>query len=201
MVERPILRFPDPVNATRPTGNPRAQPRTAGPGRARQGERFQATFDRLSAAFASDDSLVALRQDPAGIAPERALVFVTAGSVSNFAKVAREAGFEVLSEEELESLEDYPEGFQPAGDAARLDRTLYATIPTIESFQQMLSLWRAHQRGENAPYGDAPWWKVFDLLLELRPWGPQDRLGDTARAVIEDRLAFRPDEDPISIEF
>ncbi|MDF1600954.1 S8 family serine peptidase [Mesorhizobium sp. YIM 152430] len=155
----------------------------------------------MSAAFASDDPLVALRQDPAGIAPERALVFVTAGSVANFAKVAREAGLEVFSEEELETLEDYPEGFQPAGDAASLARTLYATIPTIESFQQMLSLWRAHQRGENAPHGAAPWWGVFDLLLELRPWGPQDRLGDTARAVIEDRLAFRAGEDPISIEF
>ncbi|TIP09217.1 MAG: hypothetical protein E5X73_28380 [Mesorhizobium sp.] len=201
MVERPILRFPDPVNGTRPTGSPRAQPRPSGPGRARQGERFQATFDRLSAALAGDDPLVALRQDPVGIAPERALVFVTAGSVSDFARVAREAGLEVFSEEELETLEDYPKGFQPAGDAARLARTLYATIPTVESFQQMLSLWRAHQRGEKAPHGAGPWWKVFDLLLELRPWGPQDRLGDTARAVIEDRLAFRPDEDPISIEF
>lgn len=201
MVERPILRFPDPVNAIRPTGSPRVPPRPSGPGRARQGQRFQATFDRLSAAFAGDDPLVALRQDPAGIAPERALVFVTAGSVADFARVAREAGLEVFSEEELETVEDYPEGFQPAGDAARLTRTLYATIPTVESFQQMLSLWRSHQRGENAPYGAGPWWKVFDLLLELRPWGPQDRLGDTARAVIEDRLAFRADEDPISIEF
>jgi hypothetical protein len=126
---------------------------------------------------------------------------VTAGSIANFAKVAREAGLEVFSEEELESLEDYPDGFQPAGDAARLARTLYATIPTVESFQQMLSLWRAHQRGDDAPRGAAPWWKVFDLLLELRPWGPQDRLGDNARTVIEDRLAFRLDDDPISIEF
>jgi hypothetical protein len=201
MVERPILRFPDPVNGVRPTGSPRTPPRPSGPSRARQGERFQATFDRLSAAFSGDDPFVALRQDPAGIAPERALVFVTAGSVANFAKVAREAGLEVFSEEELEAIEGYPEGFQPAGDLTTLARTLYATIPTVESFQQMLSLWRAHQRGENAPYGAGPWWNVFNLLLELRPWGPQDRLGGDARYIIEDRLAFRPDDDPISIEF
>ncbi|MCG5497161.1 S8 family serine peptidase [Ectothiorhodospira variabilis] len=201
MAERPILRFPDPVNAVRPTGSPRTLPKPAGPGRVRQGERFQATFDRLSVALRSDDPLVALRQDPAGIAPERALVFVTAGSVSNFAKVAREAGLEVFSEEKLEDIEDYPEGFHPAGDSTTLARTLYATIPTVESFQQMLSLWRAHQRGEDAPYGAAPWWNVFNLLLELRPWGPQDRLGGDSRAIIEDRLAFRPDDDLISIEF
>lgn len=201
MVERPILRFPEPVDAARPTGNPRTPPRPTGPSRARQGERFQATFDRLSAAFSSDDPLVALRQDPAGIAPERALVFVTAGSVADFAKVAREAGLEVFSEEELESIEDYPEGFQPAGKSTTLARTLYATIPTVESFQQILSLWSAHQGGEDAPYRAAPWWNAFNLLLELRPWGPQDRLGDDARTIIEDRLAFRPDDDPISIEF
>src|SRR5690606_18254594 len=57
------------------------------------------------------------------------------------------------------------------------------------------------QRGEGAPYGAGPWWSVFDLLLELRPWGPQDRLGDDARAVIEDGLAFRPDDDPVTLEF
>lgn len=163
--------------------------------------RFQATFDRLSAALSDDDPLVALRQDPTGIAPERALVFVTAGSVSDFAKVAQRAGLEVFSEEELEAIEDYPEGFQPAGESASLVRTLYATIPTVQSFQRMLSLWRAHQRGENAPRGAGPWWNVFNLLLELRPWGPQDRLGADSRAIIEDRLAFREDDDPISIEF
>lgn len=201
MAERPILRFPDPVNGVRPTRTPSFPPRPSGPGVARQGERFQATFDRLSAAFSSDDPLVALRQDPAGIAPERALVFVTAGSVANFAKVAREAGLEVFSEEELEAIEDYPEGFHPAGDSTTLARTLYATIPTLGSFERMLSLWRAHQRGERAPLGATPWWNVFDLLLELRPWSPQDRLREDARIVIEDRLAFRPDDDPISIEF
>ena len=201
MVERPILRFPNPVNAARSKGSQRNPPRSLGPGRGRQGEQFQSTFDRLNAALSSDDPAVALRHDPAGIAPERALVFVTAGNVSHFAKVARQAGLEVFSEEELEAIGDFPEGFQPARDAALLGRTLYATIPTINSLRRMLSLWSAHQRGEKAPHGAAPWWDVFDLLLELRPWGPQDRLGDDARAIIEDRLAFKPDDEPVTMEF
>lgn len=201
MVERPILRFPDPVTAERRKGKPASMPKPSGPGRLRQGERFQATFDRLGAALSSNDPSIALRNDPAGIAPERALVFVTAGSISKFSKVAREAGLEVFSEEELEPFEEYPEGFLPAQGSETLPRTLYATIPTIASFRQMLSLWHAHQRGETAPNGAAPWWEVFDLLLELRPWGPEDRLGEDARTIIEDRLAFTPDDDQISIEF
>lgn len=200
MTDRPILRFPNPENAVRAIGTPRSFRKPSGPGRARQGERFQAVFDRLNSAFSSDDPLIALRLDPIGIAPERALVFVTAGRVAEFAKVAREAGLEVFCEEELEAVEDYPEGFQPA-KAKALARTLYATIPTLASFQKMLSLWKAYQRGESAPRGVRPWWNVFDLLLELRRWGPQDRLGDDARNIIEDRLAFRSDDDPISIEF
>ena len=122
MADRPILRFPDPANAVRATGSPRTQPRPAGPGRARQGGRFQATFDRLSAALGRADAAIALRQDPAGIAHERALVFVTAGSISHFSKVARDAGLEVFSEEELAALDDYPEGFQPARGATALAR-------------------------------------------------------------------------------
>jgi hypothetical protein len=200
MTDRPILRFPNPENAIRAKGRQSNPPKPKGPGRAQQGARFQTAFDRLTAAFRSDDPLVALRLDPTGIAPERALVFVTAGRVANFAKVAREAGLEVFCEEELEAVEDYPEGFQPA-KAEALSRTLYATIPTLASFQKMLSLWKAYQRGESARRGESPWLKVFDLLLELRPWGPQDRLGDDARNIIEDRLAFKSDDDPIAIEF
>ena len=162
--------------------------------------RFQATFDKLNAALSSDDPLIALRQDPTGVAPERALVFVTAGSISDFAKVAQRAGLEVFAEDELEAIDDYPEGFEP-GASSKLARTLYATIPTIESFREMLSLWGAFQRGERPPRGSGAWWSVFNLLLELRPWGPQDRLGNDSRSIIEDRIAFKEDDDPISIEF
>lgn len=201
MTERPILRFPDPKNAVRVTGSPRPQPRPVGPSRARQGERFGATFARLSGALDDTNPAIALQQDPAGIAPERALVFITAGGIANFVKVAGEAGLEVISEDELEAVGDYPHGFRPAGISTQLSRTLYATIPSTESFRRMLSLWNAHQRGQDPPFGAAPWWSLFDLLLELRPWGPQDRLGDNSRAVIEDRLTFKHDDDFIAIEF
>ena len=200
MVDRPILRFLDPVSSARRTGAPRSPPRPRGPGRARQGRRFQSTFDGLADALATDDPEFVLREDPAGIAPERALVFITAGSVQNFARAARQIGLEVFAETELDEMEDFPEGFEPAGDADTLSRTLYATMPTLDSFRRILALWNAHQRGENAPRNASPWWTVFDLLLELRPWGPEDRLAEGARAVIADRLPFDEDEE-VPIEF
>ncbi len=201
MVDRPILRFPDPVSSARRTGAPRSPPRPRGPGRARQGRRFQATFDGLAAALGSDDPELVLREDPAGIAPERALVFITAGSVQNFARAAQAVGLEVFAETELEEIEDFPEGFEPPGDAETLSRTLYATMPTLESFRRILALWNVHQRGERAPQGAGPWWMVFDLLLELRPWGPEDRLTEDARTVIEDRLPFDESEEvPVELE-
>jgi len=200
MVDRPILRFPDAANAIRRTGSPRTQPRPRGPGRAAQGRRFQATFDGLAAALESDDPDQVLRQDPGGIAPERALVFVTAGNIQNFARAAQAVGLEVFAETDLEGTEDYPAGFEPAGTATSLARALYATIPTLDAFRRILSLWRAHQNGETAPTGAGPWWSVFNLLLELRPWGPEDRLTPDVRTAIEERLPLDENE-LIAIEF
>ena len=200
MADRPILRFPSPSNSTRRTGAPRTPPRPRGPGREAQGRRFQPTFKRLSDAFENADPGFVLRQDPTGIAPERALVFVTAGSVQNFARAAQAIGLDVFAETDLEDIEDFPAGFQPARGTEALSRTLYATMPTLESFRQILSLWNAHQSGTLPPKGAAPWWSVFDLLLELRPWGPDDRLSGGARAAIEDRLPLDEDEE-VSIEF
>ncbi|MCB0832321.1 MAG: S8 family serine peptidase [Bacteroidetes bacterium] len=200
MPNRPILRFPNPERSERRTGAPRNLPRSRGPGRAAQGRRFQATFDQLSAAFGTDDPIFNLRQDPTGIAPERALVFVTAGNIQNFARAAQEIGLEVIAETDLEDIEDFPEGFHPSRDSETLSRTLYATMPTLESFRQIMSLWNAHQNDERAPTGAAPWWALFDLLLDLRPWGPEDRLSGGARQAIENRLPLNEDEE-VFIEF
>ncbi len=199
MVDRPILKFPDPVLSERRTGSPRSMPRPQGPGRQRQGERFQGTFDRLNNALNADNAEVILRSDPAGIAPERALVFVTAGNVQNFAKAAKNIGLEVFVENELEDTDDFPDGFEPPADSEKISRMLYATMPTLTVFQKISSLWNAYQSGESAPTGASPWWAAFDLLIELRPWGPEDRLTESARSVIEDRLPF-DDEEEVYIE-
>ena len=200
MADRPILRFPDPANAERHKSGPRKPPRPRGPGQQIQHRRFQSTFDRLADALNEPDPAFILRQDPTGIAPERALVFITAGRIQNFARAARRAGLEVFAESDLEAVEDFPDGFVLAPGRSTMSRTLYATMPTLESCRQIQSLWTAHGNREPAPAGAAPWWQLFDLMLELRPWGPGDRLSEEARVIIENRLPLE-DDDEVPIEF
>ena len=197
---RPILRFPDPTPSFRRTGSPRPQPRARGPSKAHQHRRFQATFDRLGQAFRGDDPASVLRRDPVGIAPERALVFVTAGRIQHFARAARAIGLEVFAEADLDDISDFPEEFEPPTGSSTLPQTLYCTMPTLESYRQLLSFWTAYRNSDERPDGAAPWWNVFDLLLELRPWGPNDRLTDRAREVIADRLP-EDDSQEVPVEF
>lgn len=108
MTDRPILRLPDSRPARRIRGRAALFPRPRSVGRRRQGERFRQEFDRIQAALARDDAALVLRRDPFGIAPERALVFVTAVAITDFARAARLVGLEVLSEIELEDNNDLP---------------------------------------------------------------------------------------------
>ena len=52
--------------------------------------------------------------------------------------------------------------------------TLYATMPTRESFERFPGLLRAYQRGERPEKGYAPWTRLFEMLDDLRAWGPED---------------------------
>ena len=192
MIEQAILRLPSPTSARRIVGRAGFSPAIQGPGVTRQRQRFKATFDRLSYALGSRTPVLELRRDPNGLAPERALVFVTAGSIQRFGRVARDVGLEVLMEMELEQLEELPTGFQ-LGEAGIQSRTLYTTMPTLESLHKLRALWNSFTREESPPRGAKPWWDLFGLLLELRTWGPEDRLNSDSRAVIRDRLPKEED--------
>ncbi len=66
-----------------------------------QANRFSPQFNRLEAALSSRNARIELRRDPFGIAPERAIVFVTAVPISNFARAAQRVNLGVLLEYEL----------------------------------------------------------------------------------------------------
>lgn len=198
--DRPILRLPEARRAERVTGKPRNSPQPRGPGRRRQGERLGASFSALQDAVRRAEGGVEVAEDPTGVAPERALVFETAGSIQDFARAAREAGLELIVEVELDETEDIPEGFEPPQGREKMGRTLYATMPTLRSAGELLRLWNAHQKNEAAPYGLGPWWKLFDQLVSLRAWGPDDRLPEDARDAILKQLEGKADDEGVKIE-
>ncbi len=142
--------------------------------------------------LARDDAAFELRRDPFGVAPERALVFVTAVSISDFARAARSVGFEVLLEIELDDDYDLPDGLID-DHPDTISPTLYATMPTQKALGQLLRLWHRYQEDRDAQRGHAPWWNLFGMLAELRPWGPEDRLSASGRAELENRLPFDDD--------
>jgi hypothetical protein len=121
------------------------------------------------------DRLLSLRDDPASIAPERAIVFEVTGALEDFYRQARALGLEYLG--------DFEEDFEPTGDF--YDRKdshkdvggrLYLAMPDVRALQQLLGLWRLFLANERMPRGMGPWRELFSNLLDVRPWGPQDRV-------------------------
>lgn len=193
MTDRPILRLPDPTGTVRLKAKQDKRRRPKGVGRQGQGARFGDQFRRLEEAFRGETPDVLLRQDPGGIAPERALVFETILPIQNFQKAAARIGFELLIEDRLGDEYEIPDELidENVKNAAP---TLYATMPSTEDLQRLLRLWNSYQSGEDAPRGLAPWWNLFGMLADLRLWGPQDRLTPQAQAELIHRLSHDDDE-------
>lgn len=186
MTDRPILRLAEPTPDTRLPGTPDKRRRPQGLGRQGQEPRFSDAFTRLDDAFRGENAEVLLRQDPAGIAPERALVFETIVPIQNFQKAAARAGFELLIEDRLGNEYEIPDELVD-GYVEAASPTLYATMPSRAQLEKLLSLWRSYQAGEKAERGLAPWWTLFGMLADIRVWGPKDRLTEEVRR----ELAFR----------
>lgn len=200
MTDRPILRLAEPAPEIRLTGTPDKRRRPQGLGRQGQEPRFSEAFTRLEDAFRSENAEVLLRQDPAGIAPERALVFETIVPIQRFQEAAAKAGFELLIEdrigEDYEIPEELVDGYVEAASP-----TLYATMPSTAQLKKLLSLWRSYQAGEKAERGLAPWWSLFGMLADIRVWGPKDRLTEEVRRELAFRLGqIDGDGEPIRLE-
>ncbi|MDW8444642.1 MAG: hypothetical protein RML45_10360 [Acetobacteraceae bacterium] len=191
MEERPLLRLPTPIRGKADRKRGRAVG-PKGPGRERQKERLAPRFDRLARAI-DENRIDALRDDPDGIAPERALVFEVVGNIGDFIAAAQRIGlaYEGEIETEIEADDDFfvedKEGRKPTV-AARL----YLTLPDEQAVRQLVRLWRLFCEGRRLPPGFGDWREVFLHLRDLRPWGPQDRLPEDAKEILKRRLAEEP---------
>lgn len=208
MTEYPLLPVPKPGDDRRPrVPPPRKNIQT--PPRDRQVERLGPKFQRLQDVFDANRDPTSLREDPLGIAPERALVFEVAGSIRDFsAAVAKIDGLDFLADEELllEPDEDFglketrkgrPPGIR---DDKPISGRLYMAMPDVRALRHLLSLWKLYQEEQSAPYGFAPWFEVFEHLYDLRAWGPEDRIPSETIQYLEEELAAQGNEAMVRVE-
>ncbi|HRD44855.1 MAG TPA: S8 family serine peptidase [Caulobacter sp.] len=156
--------------------------------RQRQTETFAPQFNRLAEVLNRDAAALELRADPAALAPERLLVFEVRGSIGAFANAIRNVpGLELIDEEEL------------GGDEGDKAPVAYLLVPDIRALRELESLWRRWQSGQ-LRYGETPWRDVFELLRDLRPWGPQDRVQPLEANYLMEEIDGRDDGDLVRIE-
>lgn len=129
-----------------------------------------------------------MRADPAGLAPERLLVFEVRGSISSFAAAIQQvAGLELVDEEELE------------GDEGDEHPFAYLLVPDMAALRNLESLWRRWQAGQLVR-GETTWAKVFEHLRDLRPWGPNDRVHPTDQTFLASIVDDRENHELIRVE-
>ncbi|MDX3901619.1 MAG: S8 family peptidase [Sphingobium sp.] len=185
---KPLLRLIPQADQPRPVGRQRVIPRPEPFPQARQTAAFGPKFTRLAEVLARGGDALALRADAAGLAPERLLVFELRGSVSAFAgAIARINGLELVDEEEMEpdAEDDHP--------------VAYLLVPDIAALRNLESFWQRWRRGQLV-YGETPWANVFELLRDLRPWGPADRVQPTDAGLLAAEIDDRAEDEPVRLE-
>jgi hypothetical protein len=142
----------------------------------------------LAQVLARGGNALELRADPAGLAPERLLVFEVRGSINAFANAVQNiAGLELVDEEELES------------DDGDKQPYAYLLVPDIAALRNLESLWRRWQSGQLV-WGETPWATVFALLRDLRPWGPLDRVQSSDASFFASVIDGRAEDDLVRLE-
>jgi hypothetical protein len=161
---KPLLRLIPQADRPRQTGRAAYVPLPDAFPRDRQTNTFGPKFDRLAQVLARGADALELRADPAGLAPERLLVFEVRSSINAFGNAVRRiGGLELVDEEELQE------------DEADARPCAYLLVPDMAALRNIESLWRRWQNGRLAR-SETPWGEVFSLLRDLRPWGPLDRV-------------------------
>jgi hypothetical protein len=136
--------------------------------------------------------LLALRDDPASIAPERAIVFEVAGSLEDFYKQAAALGLEYLGEFESD-LPPNTDFYDRKDHDKSVSGRIYLAMPDVRALQELLSLWRRFQQGRRMPNGRPGWTDLFSRLVDVRPWGHQDRVPPETMTYWREELARHPD--------
>lgn len=186
--EYPLLLLPEPVAGQREDLSGGA-PRMRKPSRAEQGARVGPRLADLSSQM--NREAARLTSMTPGVEPELILIFEIADHVDNFyAAVSRIAGLEFLLGAEDSDI-DTEDAFAVTNKAGVdtdgvVSGNAFFVATNTEALSQVQRLWALHQDPARPrfPQGYGPWRELFDLLVDVRPWGPWDRIRDTG--VIDD---------------
>ncbi len=185
---KPLLRLIPREPRSRPIGKPKFPPRPQAFSEARQLEKFAPRFDRLANILGRDSAGLELRADPTALAPERLLVFEVRGLISAFASAARNVpGLEFIDEEELDT------------DSDDKNPVAYLMLPDARALKELESLWKRWRRGQLAR-GETAWREVFQLLRDLRPWGPADRVRPLDAGILAEEIEGLSDHELVTLE-
>lgn len=203
MADRPLLKLPNPTRGARVKKKPAFAPLHK-PDRGGLDDKFGPKFRRLAALLDREDQTLALRDNPEQIAPERALVFEIAGSVSDFYKAVKKVeGLEFLLDEEIEHAPDedfyHTKTDQTKDDTKAVRGCLYMLMPDVRALKELTRLWDKFKNNQPFDEGFSPWKTVFSQLRDLRQWGPQDRISADTIEYWERELESNPDQ-PVRFE-
>lgn len=176
MPDLPFLFFPPPTLTERQTLGGRGSAYRR-PTAAQQRARLQTKFDTIALSFQD------LQTTVAGAEPEQVIVLETlTDAVQDVAKAAaRIPGLEWLAERDIDDVA--PEyGFENEKKRDEtVPRRLYALMSNQRAMDQLLMLWREWTQNptRRLKYGFGPFKHVFELLRDVRRWGPEDRIAHT----------------------
>lgn len=184
---RPLLAFNPPHvpegGRVKPKGHP--LPKVAGPGGKRQGERLGPKFTELVDAFAAQ-RVEAGTDTPTEVDPSLVIVLDLAGSVPDFHKaVDKIQGLEFLAEMLGDEVGPDDDFYMKEGKKARTDKpvqhSLYLAMTNAKAVDQLISLFKRWQEDPAAEFehGLAKFKNVFAQLVDIRRWGPEDRIRET----------------------
>ena len=182
---RPLLAFNPPRIDDRPRPRSHPIPKPAGPGGKRQGERLNPKFTELVDAFGAQRVASGVGT-PTETDPSLVVVLDLAGSVRDFHNaVTKVDGLEFLAEMAGDDTEPDDDFYIADGKTGRTDKpvphSLYLVMSNAKAIDQMLSLFKRWQEDPKTTFerGLNKFKNVFAQLVDLRRWGPEDRVRET----------------------
>lgn len=168
------------------------QPRGGGgtkvrkPSRDRQGVRLDGKFAELERLLDGSSEAAVTDIMPDGD-PELVVVFEVVESTSDLTEAFIKVGLEPLIDlegdvDDDQLGEDFARTSPALAGVDPIKRFLHASFANEQAVSEILRLWRHWKTGKRMLRGYGPFTGLFNMLLDVRPWGPIDRVRATGLA-------------------